>query len=178
MKELNTLLTALLRQRGVPEGFIKPKVQEYLYVVKDLNLEEVLQVLKEWGLVEPDKLRELVLKRQALKAFRELNFVLERLPSGSGVVRFTDKRLAGFVNTFGIDKIRNMSEEELRYLFFKFYPVSPTDTDIVYDISPSTSVYVFLDLPARKSYKTKDLKKLQGLTQSLPQLAGGSHVRH
>lgn len=172
---IEKVLLALFKQKGIVEGVKGLKVAEYKQVIQDLDERLAIETLKEWGLIEPQRLRELVLKKQALRSYKELTQILENYPSGALVVRFSDKRLTGFVKVFGgLEKIRNMTEMELRNLFFKYYPESPQEDDIVYDILPShEGEFVFLDVPSRKRITTKSLKRLKEIiSNKYPALLG------
>lgn len=172
---IEKVLLTLFKQKGIVEGVKGLKVAEYKQVIQDLDERLAIETLKEWGLIEPQKLREIVLRKQALRSYRELMHILENYPSGALAVRFSDKRLTGFVKVFGgLEKIRSMAETELRNLFFKYYPESPQEDDIVYDILPShEGEFVFLDVPSRKRITTKSFKKLKEIIESrYPSLSG------
>ncbi|MEM1913957.1 MAG: hypothetical protein QW067_12525 [Thermofilaceae archaeon] len=174
---IEKVLFALFKQKGIVEGVKGLKVAEYKQVIQDLDERLAIETLREWGLIEPQKLREIVLRKQALRSYRELMHVLDNYPSGALAVRFSDKRLTGFVKVFGgLEKIRNMTETELRNLFFKYYPESPQEDDIVYDILPShEGEFVFLDVPSRKRITTKSFEKLKEIINSrYPSLSGNT----
>ncbi len=174
---IEKVLLALFKQKGIVEGVKGLKVAEYKQVIQDLDERLAIETLREWGLIEPQQLREIVLRKQALRSYRELTHILENYPSGALAVRFSDKRLTGFVKVFGgLEKIRNMTETELRNLFFKYYPESPQEDDVVYDILPShEGEFVFLDVPSRKKITTKSFEKLKEIINSrYPSLSGNA----
>lgn len=138
---------------------ILSQLAEYVMVLRDLkpDIGLVAELLGQ-GILNPRELRREILKRLAVRGYKELMYAIEKVGE-YGLVKFSDPKVAEFVELMGGWRaVCMMQEKEIRHYFFELYPALKGKDQIVGELAINQINTPLLDL------KEKKLKRLGGKT--------------
>ena len=174
---LEELFRTILLGAGLSERQANKDAPEYAKVCRDIPLEVIKSVFKEYGIVPPEKFREAAIKKAMVRALKELLYAIEKLPAGDGFIVFADPRLPEFVELMGgMAEVRKMSPEDIRISLFKLYPELSPVGGIVCDAASSREKFYLLNLREKKlmPVTAEDVKLLEKKERRA--LGGGRHA--
>lgn len=173
-REIVNVIASYLINKKVGEKKAKELAISYASYLGDLPLAVINAVLKEKGLMEtPKEFRTAVINKGIIMALREILYAIERMPSGSGAIRFSDPKVPEFIRLMGgMSELRRMSVRDIQINLYKLYPELPSTGETVYDIEPGRESYLFIDFPKRLKKTVQDVKELKGIGEGLKELKG------